>query len=44
MRRAVEAKEIAAACRVSRIGPATSINGETIAIDGGSLTRGYRRC
>jgi NAD(P)-dependent dehydrogenase (short-subunit alcohol dehydrogenase family) len=41
MRRAVEAKEIAAAAVFLASDFATSINGETIAIDGGSLTRGY---
>jgi NAD(P)-dependent dehydrogenase (short-subunit alcohol dehydrogenase family) len=41
MRRAVDAKEIAAAAVFLASDLATSINGETIAIDGGSLTRGY---
>jgi NAD(P)-dependent dehydrogenase (short-subunit alcohol dehydrogenase family) len=41
MQRAVEAEEIAAAAVFLASDLATSINGETIAIDGGSLTRGY---
>ena len=41
MRRAVEAKEIAAAAVFLVSDLATSINGETMAIDGGSLTLGY---
>ncbi len=41
MRRAVEAQEIAAAAVFLASDGARSINGETIAIDGGSLTRGY---
>lgn len=41
MRRAVEAKEIAAAAVFLASDNAKSINGETIAIDGGSLTLGY---
>lgn len=41
MRRAVDAKEIAAAAVFLASDLATSINGETVAIDGGSLTRGY---
>jgi len=41
MRRAVDAKEIAAAAVFLSTDHARSINGETIAIDGGSLTRGY---
>ncbi len=41
MKRAVEAQEIAAAAVFLASDNARSINGETIAIDGGSLTRGY---
>ena len=41
MKRAVEAEEIAAAAVFLALDNARSINGETIAIDGGSLTRGY---
>jgi NAD(P)-dependent dehydrogenase (short-subunit alcohol dehydrogenase family) len=41
MRRAVAAEEIAAAAVFLASDSARSINGETIAIDGGSLTRGY---
>jgi NAD(P)-dependent dehydrogenase (short-subunit alcohol dehydrogenase family) len=41
MRRAVEAQEIAAAAVFLASDHARSINGETLAIDGGSLTRGY---
>ena len=41
MRRAVAAEEIAAAAVFLASDNARSINGETIAIDGGSLTRGY---
>ncbi len=41
MNRAVAAKEIAAAAVFLASEHARSINGETIAIDGGSLTRGY---
>lgn len=41
MRRAVAADEIAAAAVFLASDNARSINGETIAIDGGSLTRGY---
>ena len=41
MRRAVAAEEIAAAAVFLASDAARSINGETIAIDGGSLTRGY---
>jgi NAD(P)-dependent dehydrogenase (short-subunit alcohol dehydrogenase family) len=41
MRRAVGAEEIAAAAVFLASDGARSINGETIAIDGGSLTRGY---
>ena len=41
MRRAVDAKEIAATAVFLASDYARSINGETIAIDGGSLTRGY---
>jgi NAD(P)-dependent dehydrogenase (short-subunit alcohol dehydrogenase family) len=41
MRRAVAAQEIAAAAVFLASDAARSINGETIAIDGGSLTRGY---
>ena len=41
MRRAVQAKEIAAAAVFLASDDAGSINGDTIAIDGGSLTRGY---
>ena len=41
MRRAVDAKEIAAAAVFLASDQAASINGETIAMDGGSLTRGY---
>ena len=41
MKRAVEAKEIAAAAVFLASDNARSINGDTIAIDGGSLTRGY---
>jgi NAD(P)-dependent dehydrogenase (short-subunit alcohol dehydrogenase family) len=41
MNRAVAVKEIAAAAVFLASDDARSINGETIAIDGGSLTRGY---
>ena len=41
MHRAVAAEEIAAAAVFLASDSARSINGETIAIDGGSLTRGY---
>jgi len=41
MNRAVAAEEIAAAAVFLASDHARSINGETIAIDGGSLTRGY---
>ncbi len=41
MKRAVAAEEIAAAAVFLASEHARSINGETIAIDGGSLTRGY---
>ena len=41
MNRAVEAREIAAAAVFLASDEARSINGHTIAIDGGSLTRGY---
>jgi enoyl-[acyl-carrier-protein] reductase (NADH) len=41
MKRAVEAQEIAAAAVFLASDNARSINGDTIAIDGGSLTRGY---
>jgi NAD(P)-dependent dehydrogenase (short-subunit alcohol dehydrogenase family) len=41
MKRAVEANEIAAAAVFLASDNARSINGETIAIDGGSLTRGF---
>lgn len=41
MRRAVHAEEIAATAVFLASDYARSINGETIAIDGGSLTRGY---
>ena len=41
MKRAVEAQEIAAAAVFLASDHGRSINGETIAIDGGSLTRGY---
>jgi len=41
MERAVAAEEIAAAAVFLASDQAGSINGETIAIDGGSLTRGY---
>ena len=41
MNRAVGAEEIAAAAVFLASDNARSINGETIAIDGGSLTRGY---
>ena len=41
MKRAVQAQEIAAAAVFLASDNARSINGETIAIDGGSLTRGY---
>ncbi len=41
MRKAVVAEEIAAAAVYLASDHARSINGETIAIDGGSLTRGY---
>jgi|SRR6185295_14968299 len=41
MKRAVDAKEIAATAVFLASDYARSINGETIAIDGGSLTRGY---
>ena len=41
MKRAVEAEEIAAAAVFLASDYARSINGETIAIDGGSLTSGY---
>lgn len=41
MRRAVAPEEIAAAAVFLASDKAASINGETIAIDGGSLTRGY---
>jgi len=41
MRRAVDAEEIAATAVFLASDYARSINGETIAIDGGSLTRGY---
>jgi NAD(P)-dependent dehydrogenase (short-subunit alcohol dehydrogenase family) len=41
MKRAVAAEEIAAAAVFLASDNARSINGETIAIDGGSLTRGY---
>jgi len=41
MNRAVQAEEIAAAAVFLASDNARSINGETVAIDGGSLTRGY---
>jgi enoyl-[acyl-carrier-protein] reductase (NADH) len=41
MQRAVAPEEIAAAAVFLASDHAASINGETIAIDGGSLTRGY---
>ena len=41
MKRAVEAEEIAATALFLASDNARSINGDTIAIDGGSLTRGY---
>jgi NAD(P)-dependent dehydrogenase (short-subunit alcohol dehydrogenase family) len=41
MRRAVQAEEIAAAAVFLASDNARSISGDTIAIDGGSLTRGY---
>jgi NAD(P)-dependent dehydrogenase (short-subunit alcohol dehydrogenase family) len=41
MKRAVAAEEIAAAAVFLASDLARSVNGETIAIDGGSLTRGY---
>jgi NAD(P)-dependent dehydrogenase (short-subunit alcohol dehydrogenase family) len=41
MKRAVEAEEIAAAAVFLASDNARSINGDTIVIDGGSLTRGY---
>jgi NAD(P)-dependent dehydrogenase (short-subunit alcohol dehydrogenase family) len=41
MRRAVAAQEIAAAAVFLASDEARSINGNTIAVDGGSLTRGY---
>ena len=41
MKRPVEPKEIAAAAVFLASDYARSINGETIAVDGGSLTRGY---
>ena len=41
MGRAVDAEEVAAAAVFLASDQARSINGETIAIDGGSLTRGY---
>lgn len=41
MKRAVQAQEIAVAAVFLASDNARSINGETIAIDGGSLTRGY---
>lgn len=41
MKRAVQAKEIAAAAVFLASDEAKSINGHTIVIDGGSLTRGY---
>jgi NAD(P)-dependent dehydrogenase (short-subunit alcohol dehydrogenase family) len=43
MNRAVSAEEIAAAAVFLASDNARSINGETLAIDGGSLTRGYPR-
>jgi enoyl-[acyl-carrier-protein] reductase (NADH) len=41
MKRAVEAQEIAEAAVFLASDSARSINGHTIVIDGGSLTRGY---
>ena len=41
MRRPIGTQEIAAAAVFLASDHARSINGETIAIDGGSLTRGY---
>jgi enoyl-[acyl-carrier-protein] reductase (NADH) len=41
MKRAVEAEEIAAAAVFLASDHARSINGSTIVIDSGSLTRGY---
>jgi len=41
MNRAAEAQEIAAAAAFLGSGNARSINGNTIAMDGGSLARGY---
>jgi len=41
MKRAIEADEIAAAAVFLASDHARSINGHTIVIDGGSLTRGY---
>jgi len=41
MRRPVAAQEIAAAAVFLASDGARSINGDTIAIDGGSLTKGY---
>jgi enoyl-[acyl-carrier-protein] reductase (NADH) len=41
MKRAVEAQEIAAAAVFLASDNARSINGHTMVIDGGSLTRGY---
>jgi len=43
MRRAVDAQEIAAAAVFLASDNARSINGHTMVIDGGSLTRGYPR-
>jgi enoyl-[acyl-carrier-protein] reductase (NADH) len=43
MNRPVSSGEIAAAAVYLASDQARSINGETIAIDGGSLTRGYPR-
>ena len=44
MRRPVAAEEIAAAAVFLASDHARSINGDTIAIDGGSLTVAIRRC
>ena len=41
MKRAVQAQEIAAAAVYLASDNAASINGHTMVIDGGSLTRGY---
>ncbi len=44
MKRAVDAREIAEAAVFLASDNARSINGQTVAIDGGSLTQVFQRC